>query len=302
MRWWRRWRAQEDPVEARGAFVRALIARWEWRLIGSDEGQRAGRHGELALQATEELEAFIERERAGVAARAAAANVSAEAARDRVAAAAEQVPPEPAEVAPQLPPTNTSRYRIGIPTACLLTVTVVVLTVLATGAVVDLTASSTFVPLAAVTVLAAVMGGVAGASLTWERTPWAAGIAASVLSLGSAAAFLVAWVAGLALERRLLLAVLFVMLAAMSAAIWAFRALAAEPREKRTYQRREHRRFKKALEGRSARLSALAAARADLAEAEASAQRAEIELESFDKVTNAWRKELGYVGKRAMGR
>lgn len=287
-----------DSAATREAFVRALVVRWEWRLVGSDEGRQPGKNAALSEQAQEELNAFIERERASLAGNAAAAKVAAEAARERVSEAASKVPPEPGEPAGPKAPTASSRFKLGIPMAALLTVAVVVLAVLATGAVVDLTASSTFVPLAAITVLSAVMGGVAGATLTWERTPWAIGIAASILVLGSVAAFLVAWVAGLVVERRLLLTVLFIMLATMSAAIWAFRALAAQPREVRSHERRERRRYKKALEQRNSRLAQLEAARAAQAEADKAEHRASIALESFDNVADAWRKELALVGQR----
>ena len=294
--WARIMRSREDPWAAREALVRDLMVRWEWRLVGSDEAAVHGDRAALGRQAQEELQSLVERERTSFAAKAAAANVAAEAARERVDEAAANVPPEPRE--PAAPQPSSSRFNLGIPTAILLTLIVVALAVLATGAVVDLTAASTFVPLSAITVLAAAMGGVAGATLTWERTPWAIGIAVSVLVLGSLAAFLVAWVAGLAVERAVLLLVLFAMLAVMSAAIWAFRALAVGPREVRTNHRSERRKYEKALEQRNARLASVEAAKAAKGQAETAQQSALIELEAFDKVADAWRQELTLVGQR----
>ncbi len=279
--------------------VEVLVRRWEWRLLGSDEGRRPERVRDLARQSQEELEAFIQERRSDLAANAKVTDQKLTAARERVAALADRVPPEADPPAPSGAAVLSSRVRLGIPMAILLTLAMMVLAVLATGAVVDLTAASTFVPVAAVTLLAAVVGGVAGSALSLERSRWAVGIAAIVLVLGALAAFLVAWVAGLALERRLLLAVVFVMLAAMSGAIWAFRSAAAQPREVRLDDRRRRRQYDTAVSERQARQAELDAAQAALSEAEEAASRAEARLSGFDEVAAAWRKEMASVGERA---
>ena len=299
--WARMVKQRQDPAAARDAYVRDLITRWEWRLVGSDEGQREDKRPALAEQSQAELQAYIDRARAPLAAEAAAAKVAAEAARKRAEKAAEQIPPDPPAPAasPAPPREERPRFMLGVPMAVALTGAVVVLAVLATGAIFDLTQSSTFIPLAAITILAAVMGGVAGATLTWERTRWAIALSVAVLVLGSVSAYLVAWVAGLPAERRALLTVLFIMLSTMSAAIWAFRTLAAQPREIRKYEKRERRKYEKALEERNSALAKLKAAQAAQAEADRVEHRETIELESFDKVASDWRQELTLVGQRA---
>jgi hypothetical protein len=126
--------------------------------------------------------------------------------------------------------------RITTLLSFLLTAAVATAAAFAAGAFLGLAATSSYVPAIAVVVLAAVLGGIAGDALTRVRTPWAIGVAAGATGLGAVAAYLVAWVAGLSAERRLLLAILFLITALVAAAIWAITSFARRPRSEDAQQ------------------------------------------------------------------
>jgi hypothetical protein len=80
------------------------------------------------------------------------------------------------------------------------------------------------------TVAMGALGG--GYSLASNRTPLVTGVAAAGLFLGTAAAWLVGWVTGVGQPNRLLLALLFLVVAAIAAAAWAMECLGREPRDR----------------------------------------------------------------------
>jgi hypothetical protein len=121
--------------------------------------------------------------------------------------------------------------RISTLMALLLTAAIAAAAAFAAGVFLGLTAPSTYAPEIAVVILAALTGGIAGDALTRTRTHWAIGIAAGVTALGGISAYLVAWVAGLMPERRLLITALFLIVALAAGAVWALHALARRPRD-----------------------------------------------------------------------
>jgi membrane protein implicated in regulation of membrane protease activity len=61
-------------------------------------------------------------------------------------------------------------------------------------------------------------------------------VAAAGLVLGTAAAWLVGWVAGLGQPNRLLLALLFLVVAVVAAAAWAMAFIGREPRDRDAHE------------------------------------------------------------------
>ena len=91
----------------------------------------------------------------------------------------------------------------------------------ATGAFTGDHSTNTMVAQMATVAMGALVGGIGGFSLASNRTPLVTGVAAAGLVLGTAAAWLVGWVAGLGQPNRLLLALLFLVVAVVAAAAWA---------------------------------------------------------------------------------
>jgi hypothetical protein len=217
-----------------------IIARWEWRMIHSPQGAIAlptqgapdadRQIAALGEQAMEEMKAAHQAARAEPARRVQEAEA-------RVADLERQLRSLGAsEDSAVITPRRDMLPRITTLLSFLLTAAVATAAAFAAGAFLGLTATSSYVPAIAVVVLAAVLGGIAGDALTRVRTPWAIGVAAGATGLGAIAAYLVAWVAGLSAERRLLLAILFLITALVAAAIWAITSFARRPRSEDAQQ------------------------------------------------------------------
>ncbi len=216
--------------------AKAIIARWDWRIIHSPHGALALRGSgapdadaqiaALGEQATEEMKAAHLAERHAAALRV-------EELEGRVQDIQQQLTSLGAGGgSPVFTPRTDMLPRLSTLFALLLTTALAAAAVVAVGAFLGLTAPSTYGPEIAVVVLAALIGGIAGDALTRVRTRWSIGIAAAATALGAISAYLVAWVAGLMLERRLLISALFMVVALASGAVWALRALARTPRDK----------------------------------------------------------------------
>ena len=212
-----------------------IIARWEWRMIHSPQGAFALRAKAvpdadeqvraLGAQATEEMRAAHQAARQEPARRVTEAEGRVADIRRQLTALGVD------ETAPVITPRRDMLPRISMLIAILLTAAVAAAAALAAGTVLGFHAVSTSAPEIAVVVLGAIVGGIAGDALTRTRTRWAIGIAAGAGGLGAICAYLVAWVAGLMPERRLLLAALFIIVGVVAAAIWALTALARTPRD-----------------------------------------------------------------------
>ena len=255
-----------------------IIARWEWRMIHSPQGAIALRAKAvpdaddqvraLGEQATEEMRA----------AHQAARQDPARAVRElegRVSDIEQQL--KSLGVTDQTPvftPRTDMLPRTSTLIALLLTAAIAAAAAFAAGSLLGLSAPSTYAPEIAVVILAALIGGIAGDALTRTRTSWAIGIAAGVTAMGAISAYLVAWVAGLMPERRLLITALYVIVALSAGAIWALRALARRPRDEEAQEVAIAR-----------RVAGLGTARAEL-------QVARVELEGVD---GEWGVYLGQV-------
>ena len=121
--------------------------------------------------------------------------------------------------------------RLSTLIALLLTAAIAAAAAFASGSMLGLRAPSTYGPEIAVVVLGALVGGIAGDTLARTRARWAIGIAAGVAAIGAISAYLVSWAAGLLLERRLLIALLFLLVVLAAGALWALRALSRGPRD-----------------------------------------------------------------------
>ena len=263
-----------------------IIARWEWRMIHSPQGAIALRERgaadadaqvrALGEQATEEMKGAHQAARHDVAR-------SVSEIEGRVADIEQQLRTlGVAGDAPAIAPRTDMLPRIGTLTALLITLALAAAAVFAAGAFLGLSAPSTYAPEIAVVVLAALVGGIAGDALTRIRTPWAVGIAAGATALGAISAYLVAWVAGLIPERRLLIAALFVIVALAAGAAWALRALARRPRDDEARQMAVAR-----------RVAGLGTARAEL-------QVARVELEAVDGEWGVYLGEVEALCRRAV--
>ncbi len=120
-------------------------------------------------------------------------------------------------------------------------------------------------------------------SLTRLRTHWAIAVSAAAVVLGAAASYLVAWVSGLAEQSRLLLVVLFLVVAVVAATAWAMTALSSE-----------------ALD-RDALEVSIARRLADLNRVTQDLEVAQVEIASIDKTWEAAKGEGEGVGVRAAG-
>ena len=106
----------------------------------------------------------------------------------------------------------------------------------ATGAFTGDHSTNTMVAQMATVAMGALVGGIGGFSLASNRTPLVTGVAAAGLVLGTAAAWLVGWVAGLGQPNRLLLALLFLVVAVAAAAAWAMAFIGREPRDRDAHE------------------------------------------------------------------
>ena len=106
----------------------------------------------------------------------------------------------------------------------------------ATGAFTGDHSTNTMVAQMATVAMGALVGGIGGFSLASNRTPLVTGVAAAGLVLGTAAAWLVGWVAGLGQPNRLLLALLFLVVAVVAAAAWAMAFIGREPRDRDAHE------------------------------------------------------------------
>ncbi len=121
-------------------------------------------------------------------------------------------------------------------------------------------------------------------SLTRLRTHWAIGVITAAVVRGATAAYLVGWVSGLAQQSRLLLVVLFLVVAVVAATAWAMIAMSSEALDR------------DALEVSAARRLA------DLNRATQDLEVAEVELASIDEAWGAAKGEGVGVGVRALRR
>jgi len=264
-----------------------IIARWEWRMIHSPHGAIVLRAEgatdadaqirALGEQATEEMRGAHRAARAEPARRVTEAEGRVEDIRRQLTSLGVD---EHAEV---ITPRRDMLPRISTLIAIILTAAVAAAAALAAGAMLGLHAMSTWAPEIAVVVLGAIVGGIAGDALTRTRTRWAIGIAAGVGALGAICAYLVAWVAGLGAERRLLLAALFIIVGLVAAAIWALTSMARTPRSEDAQQ------------------VAIARRIAGLGQARAELEVARAELEAVDGEWEARVGEVEALCRRAMG-
>jgi len=264
-----------------------IIARWEWRMIHSPQGAielRAEGAADadaqiraLGEQATEEMRGAHRAARAEPARRVTEAEGRVEDIRRQLTSLGVD---EHAEV---ITPRRDMLPRISTLIAIILTAAVAAAAALAAGAMLGLHAMSTWAPEIAVVVLGAIVGGIAGDALTRTRTRWAIGIAAGVGALGAICAYLVAWVAGLGAERRLLLAALFIIVGLVAAAIWALTSMARTPRSEDAQQ------------------VAIARRIAGLGQARAELEVARAELEAVDGEWEARVGEVEALCRRAVG-
>jgi len=263
-----------------------IIARWEWRMIHSPQGAIALRRNgapdadhqvrALGEQATEEIRA------AHQSARRQPARVVQEL-EGRVKDIEQQLTSLGVDsTAPVFTPRSDMLPRTSTLIALLLTVAIAAAAVFAAGALLGLSAPSTYGPEVAVVVLAAIVGGIAGDALTRIRTQWAVGIAAGATALGAISAYLVAWVAGLSPERRLLITALFLVVVLAAGATWALRALARRPREEEAQEIAIAR-----------RVAGLSTARAEL-------DVARVELEGVDGEWGVYLGEIEALCRRAV--
>jgi hypothetical protein len=212
-----------------------IIARWDWRMIHSPQGAIALRQkgapdadtqiAALGDQAMEEMKAAHQAARQAPALRV-------QELEGRVEDIQQQLRSLGAgDETPVFGPRTDMLPRISTLMALLLTAAIAAAAAFAAGVFLGLSAPSTYAPEIAVVILAALTGGIAGDALTRTRTHWAIGIAAGVTALGGISAYLVAWVAGLMPERRLLITALFLIVALAAGAVWALHALARQPRD-----------------------------------------------------------------------
>jgi hypothetical protein len=211
-----------------------IIARWDWRMIHSPQGAIALRQSgapdadaqiaALGEQAMEEMKAAHQAARQAPALRV-------EELEGRVEDIQQQLRSlGVGDETPVFTPRTDMLPRTSTLMALLLTAAIAAAAAFAAGVFLGLSAPSTYAPEIAVVVLAALTGGIAGDALTRTRTHWAIGIAAGVTALGGISAYLVAWVAGLMPERRLLITALFLMTAVIVGVIWATTSFARSPR------------------------------------------------------------------------
>ena len=264
-----------------------IIARWEWRMIHSPQGAIVLRAEgatdadaqirALGEQATEEMRGAHRAARAEPARRVTEAEGRVEDIRRQLTSLGVD---EHAEV---ITPRRDMLPRISTVIAIILTAAVAAAAALAAGAMLGLHAVSTWAPEIAVVVLGAIVGGIAGDALTRTRMRWAIGIAAGVGALGAICAYLVAWVAGLGAERRLLLAALFIIVGLVAAAVWALTSMARTPRSEDAQQ------------------VAIARRIAGLGQARAELEVARAELEAVDGEWEARVGEVEALCRRAVG-
>jgi hypothetical protein len=212
-----------------------ILKRWEWRMIHSPQGAIALRQSgapdadaqiaALGEQAMEEMKAAHQAARQAPALRVEELTGRVEDIQQQLRSLGV------GDETPVFTPRTDMLPRISTLMALLLTATLAAAAAFAAGVFLGLSAPSTYAPEIAVVILAALIGGIAGDALTRTRTHWAIGIAAGVTALGGIAAYLVAWVAGLMPERRLLITALFLIVALAAGAVWALHALARRPRD-----------------------------------------------------------------------
>jgi hypothetical protein len=126
--------------------------------------------------------------------------------------------------------------RTRIIVAIAITLITAAIAAFATGAFTGDHSTNTMVAQMATVAMGALVGGIGGYSLASNRTPLVTGVAAAGLILGTAAAWLVGWVAGLGQPNRLLLALLFLVVAVVAAAAWAMAFIGREPRDRDAHE------------------------------------------------------------------
>ena len=245
--------------------AKEIIRRWEFRMVASArsaDGMRAqGRtpdpkeldgmvkqaHGELTIaRVAEEAEPMLRRDEATARVKTLDAELKS------LGIDRETI---------TFGPRTDGLPRTRVIVAIALTIISAVIAAFAVGAFTGNHSTNTMAAQIATVAMGALVGGFGGYSLASNRTPLVTGVAAAGLFLGTAAAWLVGWVAGVGQPNRLLLALLFLVVAVLAAAAWAMAFLGREPRDRDAQEIAVARR----LSERGALLEQQAAAEARLA-------------------------------------
>ncbi len=263
------------------ASAKTIIRRWEYRILhsalGVDElGAKAQMAG-MTRQMNEELNRAHQAERATLASKV------AELRGRKQVIEREMVNLGLSSEMVVFTPRSDMNPRMRKIVAIALTLLAAVVAAFATGAFLRLSATDTVVPAVACVLLAALLGGLAGDALTRLRTRWAIGVITVAVVLGAGASYLVAWISGLVQQSRLLLVVLFLVVAVVAATAWAMTALS-----------------NKALDRDALEVSA-ARRLADLNRVTQDLEVAQVELASIDGAWGAAKGEGEGVGVRAVG-
>ncbi len=264
------------------ASAKKIIHRWEYRILhsalGVDELGAKAQVAGMTRQMNEELNRAHQAERATLASKV------AELRGRKQVIEREMVNLGLSSDMVVFTPRTDMNPRMRKIVAIALTLMVAVIAAFATGAFLRLSATDTVVPAVACVLLAALLGGLAGDALTRLRTRWAIGVITVAVVLGAGASYLVAWISGLIQQSRLLLVVLFLVVAVVAATAWAMTALS-----------------NKALDRDALEVSA-ARRLADLNRVTQDLEVAQVELASIDGAWEAAKGEGEGVGVRAEGR
>ncbi len=261
------------------AAAKKIIHRWEYRILhsalGVDELGAKAQVAGMTRQMNEELNRAHQAERATLASKV------AELRGRKLVIKGEMVNLGLSSEMVVFTPRTDMNPRMRKIVAIALTLMVAVIAAFATGAFLRLSATDTVVPAVACVLLAALLGGLAGDALTRVRTRWPIGVITVAVVLGAGASYLVAWISGLAEQSRLLLVVLFLVVAVVAATAWAMTALS-----------------NKALDRDALEVSA-ARRLADLNRVTQDLEVAQVELASIDGAWEAAKGEGEGVGVRA---